>query len=93
MSQDNNTKDDHHHSGEDAELREQKLERNEKLLAAAEEGNVDLVTRLLAEGAEVEYKDEDGYTAAHNAAYGGHNAPPLTIAGQGSNGQYKRRRV
>ena len=56
----------------------QKLERNKKLLKAAEEGNVDLVTTLLEEGAEVEYKDEDGDTAAHEAAKGGHDAV-LTI--------------
>ena len=55
MSQDNISEDGHHQSGgEDEEQREQKLERNEKLLEAAGEGNVDLVTKLLAEGAEVE---------------------------------------
>ena len=79
MSQDNISEDGHHQSGgEDAEQREQKQERNEKLVKAASEGNVDLVTTLLAEGAEVEYKDEYGETAAHKAAKRGHDAV-LTI--------------
>ena len=41
MSTDDNSEDGHHQSvGEDEEQREQKLERNEKLVEAAEEGNV-----------------------------------------------------
>ena len=74
MSTYDNSEDGHHQSGEDEEQREQKLQRNEKLVEAAEEGNVDLVTRLLEEGAEVEYKDEYGNTDAHRAAMGGHDA-------------------
>ena len=70
--------DGHHQSCGEDEQREQKQERNEKLLEAAREGNVDLVITLLAEGAEVEYKDRRGDTAAHKAAIKGHDVV-LTI--------------
>ena len=58
----------------DADVRMKKIdnaELNNKLLQASEDGNVAEVTRLLAEGANVECKDEDGDTrdtCAHKAA-------------------------
>jgi len=45
---------------------------NNKLISAAEEGNVQLVKEFLAKGADVNAKDNQGYTALMWAAYNGH---------------------
>ncbi|MCX5880246.1 MAG: ankyrin repeat domain-containing protein [Deltaproteobacteria bacterium] len=45
---------------------------NNKLISAAEEGNLQLVKEFLAKGADVNAKDNQGYTALMWAAYNGH---------------------
>lgn len=45
---------------------------NNKLISAAEEGNVQRVKEFLSKGADVNAKDDQGYTALMWAAYNGH---------------------
>ena len=61
----------------DTDVRMKKIdnaELNNSLLQASEDGNIAEVTRLLAEGANVECKDEYRETCAHKAAMRGHDA-------------------
>ena len=49
----------------------QKEELNDKLIAAAESGDVESVKRLIENGADVDAKDKDGEKALHKAAWMG----------------------
>ena len=65
-------------SSDKTNINEVNEELNNKLLEAAEAGNADFVTKLVCEGADIEWKNGSGDTSAHLAAMGGHDAV-LTI--------------
>ncbi len=47
-------------------------ETDHAVLDAAEKGNIEAVKQAIADGADVDAKDSDGWTPLHNAALKGH---------------------
>lgn len=54
-----------------------------ELIKAAEEGNIAKVRNLLAQGADVNTKDKDGYTALIHASMNGHTEVVKTLLAKG----------
>ncbi len=70
------------------------FQKSTPLMWAAKEGHIDCVEFLIQNGAQLDLKDEHGWTALHHATYGGHLEvmKRLVEAGQDVNqgGSWKR---